>query len=115
MANHRIEPRRAALLLPRSGLTSAEGRSMHAARVLACRLYAAAHDMIVVGEYDPRPDPVPWLTGEEELRPIGPDGFDLVLAVAPDADDLPREAFDCALKQLRTDRHHVIMVDRRQP
>jgi len=85
---------------------------MHAARVLACRLYAAAHDMIVVGEYAPRPDPIPWLAGEEELRPVGPGGFDLVLAVGPDADDLPREAFDAALKQLRTDRHHVIMVDR---
>ena len=85
---------------------------MHAARVLACKLYAAAHDMIIVGEYSPRPDPVPWLAGEEELRPVGPDGFDLVLAVGPDADDLPRDAFDAALKQLRTDRHHVIMVDR---
>lgn len=113
MEKHRIEPRRAAVLVPRSGLTSAPGRDMHAARVLACRLYAAAHDMIVVGEYDPRPDPIPWLNGEQELRPIGPDGFDLVLAVPPDADDLPRDAFDAALKQLRADQHHVIMIGRR--
>ena len=95
---------------------------MHAARVLACRLYAAAHDMIVVGEYDPRPDPVPWLNGEQELRPIGPDGFDVVLAVSPDAgsdgtavDDtaVDNTAFGASLERLRADGHRVVMIDRR--
>lgn len=86
---------------------------MHAARVLACKLYAAAHEMIVIGEYSPRPDPRAWLNGEEDLRPVGPDGFELVLAVPPDAEDLPRDAFDAALRQLRTDRYHVIMIERR--
>lgn len=88
---------------------------MHAARVLACRLYAAAHDMIVVGEYARKPDPAPWLDGQEELRPIGPDGVDLVLAVTPDAADRPRDDFDAALEQLRADGCHVVMIDRREP
>lgn len=106
------ESKRAALLLPSpaSG-DEAQGdafRSQH----LACQLYAANHDLDIVGLYGIDPADRPSSVADDQIPIVGPGGFDLVLAVAPDRNEPACAEFTERLERLRSDGVEIVFIDR---
>ena len=106
------KPRRAAILLPNIRSSAEAEIDALAGQFVACQLYAANHDLEVIGRCETRPDgAVTRSLPHHALTVVEGCDVEVVLTVSPDDDYEAALELRNAIEKLRSADVEVVLVD----